>query len=325
MSVFSSKILLAIDGSPEAGCAARMAVTLANGLDSELHVVHVGHTPSVYAFSETEFLDPEFQSRLHERAEQDARAKLYEEVEKIDGMGGKVAEAHVRSGRPDAEIVRTAEGLGAGLVILGSRGLGPLKRAVMGSTSMGVVRHAHGSVLVARGDGRGERDHLPSRVLLAIDGSREAASATRVAVEIANAAGSKLHVVFALETDPHLPYLGPEVRERWGDALEEVKRKARAWVDQKAERIGTEGGTVEGTYLALGKPDEEIVKVGEELDAGLIVLGSRGLGGINRALMGGVSDSVVRHAHCSVLVVRDPEHRRRDNLTRTGAEAREEG
>jgi nucleotide-binding universal stress UspA family protein len=67
------------------------------------------------------------------------------------------------------------------------------------------------------------------------------------------------------------------------------------------------------------------MKVGEGLDAGLIVLGSRGLGGINRALMGGVSDSVVRHAHCSVLVVSDPEHRRWDKLTRTGAETREEG
>ena len=324
MSVFSSKILLAIDGSPEAGRAARMAVTLANGLNSELHVVHVGHTPSVYAFSESELFDPEFQSRLRECAEQDARAKLDEEVEKIVGMGGKVAEAHVRIGRPDAEIVRTAEELGSDLVILGSRGLGPLKRAMMGSTSMGVVRHAHGSVLVARGEGEGREGPFANRVLLAIDGSREAAAATRVAVGIANAAGSELHVLFALEADPHLRYLGPEVRDRWEEALEEVKRKARAWVDQQAEQIEAEGGMVEGTHLALGKPDEEIVKVGEELDAGLIVLGSRGLGGINRALMGGVSDSVVRHAHCPVLVVRDPEHSRRGNLAGTGAEAQEE-
>ena len=58
-------------------------------------------------------------------------------------------------------------------------------------------------------------------------------------------------------------------------------------------------------HLRIGKPDEEIVSQAEELGAGLIVIGSRGLGGIRCALMGSVSDSVVRHAHCPVLVVRE--------------------
>ena len=57
----------------------------------------------------------------------------------------------------------------------------------------------------------------------------------------------------------------------------------------------------------MGKGAVEIVDLAEELDAGLVVVGSRGLGGIRRALMGSVSDSVVRHAHCPVLVVRREE------------------
>ena len=73
-------------------------------------------------------------------------------------------------------------------------------------------------------------------------------------------------------------------------------------------------------HLAFGKPDEVIVRLGEELEASLIVTGSRGLGGVRRALMGSVSDSVVRHAHCPVLVVRaDEEHTQ--NLARAGAPA----
>ena len=59
--------------------------------------------------------------------------------------------------------------------------------------------------------------------------------------------------------------------------------------------------------------DVEIVKLAEEIGAGLIVIGSRGRGGIKRALMGSVSDSVVRHAHCPVLVVRQ-ERQQRDGL-----------
>ncbi len=58
------------------------------------------------------------------------------------------------------------------------------------------------------------------------------------------------------------------------------------------------------SHLRMCKPDEEIVSLAEGLDAGLIVMGSRGRGGIRRALMGSVSDSVVRHAHCPVMVMR---------------------
>jgi nucleotide-binding universal stress UspA family protein len=54
----------------------------------------------------------------------------------------------------------------------------------------------------------------------------------------------------------------------------------------------------------VGFPDAEIVELADKLSAGLIVVGSRGLGPLRRVLMGSVSDSVVRHAHCPVLMVR---------------------
>ena len=72
----------------------------------------------------------------------------------------------------------------------------------------------------------------------------------------------------------------------------------------QVEQIETAGGKVAQTYVRLGRPAEEIVILADEIDAGLVVVGSRGLGGIRRLLLGSVSDSVVRHAHCPVLVVR---------------------
>ena len=59
----------------------------------------------------------------------------------------------------------------------------------------------------------------------------------------------------------------------------------------------------------MGDPDAEIVGLAGRLGAGLIVVGSRGLGPLRRALMGSVSDSVVRHAHCPVMVVRPEKER----------------
>ena len=61
------------------------------------------------------------------------------------------------------------------------------------------------------------------------------------------------------------------------------------------------------SQLTEGKPEAEITALAEEIGAGLIVVGSRGLGGIRRTMLGSVSDSVVRHAHCPVLVVREEE------------------
>ena len=86
---------------------------------------------------------------------------------------------------------------------------------------------------------------------------------------------------------------------------EDAEQEARTKLDELVQRVGKSGGELAGVHARLGRPDAQIVGVADELGAGLIILGSRGLGTLRRALMGSVSDSVVRHAHCPVLVVRE--------------------
>jgi nucleotide-binding universal stress UspA family protein len=150
---------------------------------------------------------------------------------------------------------------------------------------------------------------FPTKIMPAIDSSEEAGAAARAAVQISNSTGSELHTVFALRTDPQAPYPHPLMGERWDSIIEQAKHDARKFVDRKAGEVEAMGGKAKDAHLAFGKPDQEIVRLGEELEAGMIVVGSRGLGGLDRALLGSVSDSVVRHAQGPVLAVRSEERR----------------
>ena len=303
MSIFPTKILLATDGSREAELAARIAADLAQKTHSQLHVLHafgiapVG--PPVYPEA-TDLQSVEYEAETEEGqriSEQRAREVLQEEVEKVRST---VAGEHLVEGRVAPEIVGLAEEIGAGLIVMGSRGRGGIRRALMGSVSESVVRHAHCPVLVVR-DGERQRDYLPGTILLAVDGSEEASAAARTAVELAERTDSELHVVHVGEVTP---VYHPE-RHGYRARYEELQEQARRLLEEQVHKVNSAGGTVSRAHLRMGRPDEEIVVLGEEIGADLIATGSRGLGGMRRALMGSVSDSIVRHSHCPVLVVRE--------------------
>ena len=133
---------------------------------------------------------------------------------------------------------------------------------------------------------------FPTKILLATDGSKDAELAATTAIDLANKTGSELHVV-------HIVDLVSSV------VLDEAD--ARELLDALVKRLEDAGSVSAQAHLSEGVPAAEIVALGEDIDAGLIVVGSRGLGGVRRALMGSVSDAVTRHAHCAVLVVHKEE------------------
>jgi nucleotide-binding universal stress UspA family protein len=141
MSIFPTKILLATDGSREAQLAATTAADLANSTNSELHIVHVGELSPTF-LAQTEEEPAELQRQ--------AQRLLDEEVRSVEEAGGTVKEAHLRQGKADEEVVELAERMGIGLIVMGSRGRGRIRRALMGSVSESVVRHAHCPVTIVR-------------------------------------------------------------------------------------------------------------------------------------------------------------------------------
>lgn len=301
MSVFE-KILLASDGSECAGLAAQMAAEISGKLGSELHLASAAPLPVIYG-PEAYVPSPDDMEMLNVHAEREARSTVEAEEERLREMGVKVSGVHPSVGRADEQIVDLAESLPASLIVVGSRGLGRLKRVLLGSVSESVLRHAHCPVLVVRGR-QGEGDFFPTRILLAADGSKESAAAARTAAGLAKETGSELylvHVIPALPPQPY-PYYSLESQE---ERLERTKKEVRKFLDKRAEQLESEFGSRPRTHLRVGDPRKEIVELSDEIDAGLVVLGSRGYDGLSRVLIGSVSEGVVRHARCPVLVVRD--------------------
>src|SRR5215218_2149970 len=155
--LLSKKILLATDGSEEAELATRAAVELAEGTGSELHVVYVEPLPDF--MKKNGAGTPGYDCQLYKMIEREGRETLRKLVWRVKVAGGSVAEAHLRMGAVAEEIVAFADELEVDLIIVGSRGLRGIKRALAGSVSERVFRHAHRPVMVVRAKGNPPSRH----------------------------------------------------------------------------------------------------------------------------------------------------------------------
>ncbi|MCM0677405.1 universal stress protein [Micromonospora phytophila] len=183
----------------------------------------------------------------------------------------------------------------ADLLVLGTRGHGGFGGLLAGSTTVAVTAHAHCPVVVVRGEAAaGGRAR---RVVVGVDGSECSLLALGFAVERAASRGVPLHVVRAW----HRPAgqrspAGPEARE--------AVAADRAELDEPLARWGRAFPDVEVTVqVAEGTPAALLVDASR--DASLVVVGTRGLGGLRGMLLGSVSQQLVQHAHCPVAVVRE--------------------
>jgi nucleotide-binding universal stress UspA family protein len=137
---------------------------------------------------------------------------------------------------------------------------------------------------------------FPTKILLATNGSEDAARPNEVALDIARRSDAELHLVHVWH-DVHTPHQHAFVRRG-------LQQQGREILDEERKRIEEMGGRVSRSHLREGRTIDEVVKVGDELEADLLVVGSRGHGGLRRMLLGSHSDGIVHCTHRPVLVVR---------------------
>lgn len=287
------KILLATDGSEDAALASRVAADLTARTASELHLVHAWQTLPQGPYSGT------YSEYYYRITELEARRMLEEQVELAKGSGAKVAETHLKMGPPSVIIADLAEQIDADLIVVGSRGLGPVKRIVLGSVSEGVVQHATRPTLVVRGE---EAAWPPSRIVVGDDGSEDARKAGDLAGRIGRLFDTP-GVLVRADPEPKLPPELPEYeRNLFRGLREDNLKRERKLLDHRAGELEELLGERPEVVLMADDPTTAILKAAGEDESTLIAVGSRGRGAVGRTFLGSVSTKVLRAAKGPVLI-----------------------
>lgn len=262
-------ILMATDGSEYSKGAVKEAISLAGKCSSRLVAISVVQANEEYA-SEA--------PRLVEKAEAEAAESLAA-VKAEATAAGIDCDTEVHTGdSPYRIIVDEARKNGSELIIMGRRGRTGFKKVAMGSVTARVVGHAPCDVLVVP-----RECSLDFRtIMVATDGSAHGKTATAEAIKMAKKVGG---AIVALSVARH------------ESGIDEAEQNV-AQVKQMAE---AEGVACETTTIT-GKPYVQIVEQAAGKQADLIVVGCHGGGGFGKLLMGSVTERVIGHAGCAVMV-----------------------
>ncbi len=221
-------------------------------------------------------------------------------AERLRGAG-LVAKPFVFEGVPASTLVTRAFEWKVDLILLGPPGKGTAWPHLKGATARRVLRHAHCSTAIVRSISSG-------RVLVATDGSADSEKATAAIASRPWGEGTQFLVASVVEPiSASLKFFNPA----YMDSAEATDLRARAMsraelgVERATETLRNAGLAVDEKVLVpVESAQSLIMEEAQEWGAGLIVVGSHGRSGIERFLIGSVSESVAMHAGCSVEVIR---------------------
>jgi nucleotide-binding universal stress UspA family protein len=296
MSPTTGSVLLPIDGSEDVQPWVQRGIDIAATLGADLHVLGV---------MDVRELDPSL-SYLDDadRGEQEEQieAEIERTVESVAGrarnhLSGRIRTA-VERGIPSQTITEYVDTHAIDILVMGSHGRGGLKRTLLGSVTERVLRTTNVPVIVIpRDDGVDESGGGSyNDLLLPTDGSENADVAVEWGIDLAAAYDATVHTVYSVDTSWLAEIEGTDdlydaIEESGRNALESVQRRARAADVSVAATIGS------------GPAAEVILSYCEDHDIGMVVMGTHGRSGIERYVVGSVTETVVRNADVPVCCV----------------------
>jgi len=288
------KVLLAMDASAASQTALEEVAARPWPSGSSVEILNVIEPAHLWTFSQTAEEALSISEELVERAAAHCRLRSLETV---------VASTW---GDPKSVILDHAKRIGADFVVVGSHGVSAVKRFLLGNVAAAVVRYAPCSVEVVRATAAADTGR---KILLATDGSASSEKAARSIAARPWPAGTEIRILSVVEF--YLPTMQaffepPFVQSDQVEKLrEEAMKHAQEATASAAAILAAANLTAsESVSVLQDGPKKVILDDAKEWGANLIVVGWHGRHGIDRFLMGSVSETVATHAECSVEVIR---------------------
>jgi nucleotide-binding universal stress UspA family protein len=296
------KILVPLDGSPLAQAILPYVAMVAKGLHSRVILFHVAETALDHEAPEQKTYAHETVERIRPMAE-NYLAGVAEEFRR-DGID---VETKVAGGRAVPQIVEYAEQEDVGLIAMSTHGRSGLTRWVVGSVADKILRGCERPVLLVRPrdeGASGEAEGRLSKIIVPLDGSKDAEAALPFAEELSKALGLEIILiqVIGIETAVHFVPMAPDNWPVPSDILRRLDVVASGYLTGLAKQLKDRGLTVQWDVLR-GATGPRIVEFAKETPTSLVVMTTHGRSGFRRWVMGSVTDAVVRHTGEPVLVV----------------------
>jgi len=256
-------IVCGIDDARAGHAAVEVAATLARSLDCELVLAHVVDDPPTFPYRDARLRE------LERRRVIEAGTPLLERI--AAGLPGLAPRTKVLLGAAVERLTDLCRDEDAELLVVGSRGRGPLASALLGSVSRSLASASECPVVVVPAQVAGERFLENGRIVCGVDGSVGSVRALRVALGLAERTGRELLALYV---------------DEYG-----------AWDDASLDGDG------DGLQVYAGEPVDALARRAADDRGSLIVVGSRGLGPVRSAVLGSVSNALVAAASVPVLVV----------------------
>jgi nucleotide-binding universal stress UspA family protein len=200
-------------------------------------------------------------------------------------------------GDPHDVILDVAQGKQADLIVLGTYGRKGLNRLLMGSVTTGVIADAQTDVLIVKKPCTECTGEYKS-ILVPFDGSDFSKKAIIRACQIAKQDNSKVTVIYVI------PRYEEMVNFFKTESIRNSLMQEAEKITQSAKEFASLQGTEVSTHISDGYAPDSIVEIAKEQKHDLIVMGSHGYRGVNKAIIGSTTERVIMNATCPILVVR---------------------